>query len=289
MLGGLRGLYYVNTACRLPPVDRDVEVAVLMFRSLHSLYCFNTASSLFPIDRGVEEVVSMLRGLYSLYCFNTTNKLLHIYRDIKVAVLILRSMRSLYCFNITSGVPPAEGHVEAAILMLMLPQVGPAIDAASFGSVSLVRTVSTLLISCFSRTEMRERRSRATSQMQTLWMSTDSQRCSPQPRQNNASVDDINTSPAAALAAATSSATFEQQTNRPSQSSDQPREVQVFTAPTSATPQAAAWPSTRVTSSPQLRTPRSTKRSSTKYNIHLDAAESIHAKTPCPGFAVSPC
>lgn len=65
--------------------------------------------------------------------------------------------------------------------------------------------------------------------------------------QNNASVDDINTSPAAALAAATSSATSEpqqtqqqeQQTNGPSQSSDQPRRVQVFAAPTSATPQAA--------------------------------------------------
>lgn len=68
--------------------------------------------------------------------------------------------------------------------------------------------------------------------------------------QNNASVDDINTSPATALAAATSSTTAEpQQTqqqqqqqqhpNGPSLSPDQPRKVQVFAAPTSATPQAA--------------------------------------------------
>ncbi|KAJ4336951.1 hypothetical protein N0V95_008463 [Ascochyta clinopodiicola] len=66
--------------------------------------------------------------------------------------------------------------------------------------------------------------------------------------QNNASVDAINTSPAAALAAATSTAASEpsqapiaapSQSIEPAPSSDQPRNVQIFSASSSATPQAA--------------------------------------------------
>ncbi|KZM25435.1 uncharacterized protein EKO05_0008137 [Ascochyta rabiei] len=65
---------------------------------------------------------------------------------------------------------------------------------------------------------------------------------------NNASVDGINTSPAAALAAATSTAASEppqapatapSQSIGPISSSDQPRNIQVFSASSSATPQAA--------------------------------------------------
>ncbi|KAH6629826.1 GLUT4 regulating protein TUG-domain-containing protein [Boeremia exigua] len=58
--------------------------------------------------------------------------------------------------------------------------------------------------------------------------------------QNNASVDDINTSPAAALAAATSTATSEPpQAPIEAEASPQPRNVQVFSASSSSTPQAA--------------------------------------------------
>lgn len=65
--------------------------------------------------------------------------------------------------------------------------------------------------------------------------------------QNNASVDAINTSPAAALAAATSTAAPEtpqapaevlSQSTEPT-SADQPRNIQIFSASSSATPQAA--------------------------------------------------
>jgi tether containing UBX domain for GLUT4 len=66
--------------------------------------------------------------------------------------------------------------------------------------------------------------------------------------QNNASVDAINTSPAAALAAATSTATPEptqattttsSQAEKPATPSDQPRNIQIFSASSSSTPQAA--------------------------------------------------
>ncbi|KAJ4380209.1 hypothetical protein N0V86_004518 [Didymella sp. IMI 355093] len=66
--------------------------------------------------------------------------------------------------------------------------------------------------------------------------------------QNNASVDAINTSPAAALAAATSTATTEptqatttasSQAEKPATPSDQPRNIQIFSASSSSTPQAA--------------------------------------------------
>ena len=58
--------------------------------------------------------------------------------------------------------------------------------------------------------------------------------------QNNASADAINTSPAAALAAATSTASPEQsQPTGSMPSSNQPRNVQIFSASSSSTPQAA--------------------------------------------------
>lgn len=66
--------------------------------------------------------------------------------------------------------------------------------------------------------------------------------------QNNASADPINTSPAAALAAATSTTTPEppqapvaasSQPQAPTPSADQPRNIQVFSASSSSTPQAA--------------------------------------------------
>lgn len=63
----------------------------------------------------------------------------------------------------------------------------------------------------------------------------------PVSEQNNASADAINTSPAAALAAATSSTSSEppQQAASPASPSTQPRNVQVFSASSSSTPQAA--------------------------------------------------
>ncbi|KAF3052992.1 hypothetical protein E8E11_010008 [Didymella keratinophila] len=62
--------------------------------------------------------------------------------------------------------------------------------------------------------------------------------------QNNASADAINTSPAAALAAATSTAiqatnAATAQSSKPAASTDQPRNIQIFSVSSSSTPQAA--------------------------------------------------
>ncbi|KAJ8108115.1 hypothetical protein OPT61_g8393 [Boeremia exigua] len=82
-------------------------------------------------------------------------------------------------------------------------------------------------------------------------MDVDTQPAAPpavEPVENNASADDLNTSPAAALAAANSTAASETsqapaaaplQPEVPPASSDQPRNVQVFSASSSSTPQAA--------------------------------------------------